>query len=186
MIFNIMGFGLEPERFQGAKRFAHLGHAFGPSLRAVAEAIGMPIDTVDATGEVARATRDLEIAAGVVRAGTVAAQRAIVTGRRNGEPFLSFTANWFVSTDIDADWDLVMSGGWRVIVDGDCPLDLQLRLTAPPETMAETTPGYTANRAVNVVAAVCAAPPGIVTTDQLPTVVANLGSRPRGLDSSRS
>jgi 4-hydroxy-tetrahydrodipicolinate reductase len=37
------------------------------------------------------------------------------------------------------------------------------------------SPGYTANRAVNAVAVVCAAPPGIRTTIDLPQVVAELG-----------
>ena len=37
--------------------------------------------------------------------------------------------------------------------------------------MAETSPGFTANRAVNSVAAVCAADPGIRTTLDLPHIV---------------
>lgn len=36
------------------------------------------------------------------------------------------------------------------------------------------TPGYTANRAVNAVPVVCAAPPGIRTTPDLPQVIARL------------
>jgi len=41
--------------------------------------------------------------------------------------------------------------------------------------MAETTPGYTANRAVNAVPVVCDAPAGIRTTVDLPQIIANLG-----------
>jgi 4-hydroxy-tetrahydrodipicolinate reductase len=37
--------------------------------------------------------------------------------------------------------------------------------------MAATTPAYTANRAVNAVAAVCAAVPGLRTTLDLPHIV---------------
>ena len=40
--------------------------------------------------------------------------------------------------------------------------------------MAEVSPAYTANRAVNSVAAVCAAPPGIRTTADLPWIIASL------------
>ena len=60
-------------------------------------------------------------------------------------------------------------------VEGDCPLDMDLRLAVPLERMAETTPGYTANRAVNAVPVVCEAAPGIRTTVDLPQVVADLG-----------
>jgi 4-hydroxy-tetrahydrodipicolinate reductase len=95
---------------------------------------------------------------------------------------MSFSATWYCSADIDADWDL-RPGGWRVVVDGDCPLEVEIRLVIPLERMAETTPGYTANRAVNAIPLVCEAPHGIQTTVELPQVVANLGGPrdgPRG------
>ncbi len=98
-----------------------------------------------------------------------------VVGRRGGTELLSFSATWYCSTEIDADWDL-RPGGWHVTVEGDCPLDMDLRLDIPLELMAESTPGYTANRAVNAVPFVCAADPGIRTTVDLPQIVADLGS----------
>ena len=50
-------------------------------------------------------------------------------------------------------------------------MDVEIRLAVPLERMAELSPGFTANRAVNAVAAVCAAPPGICTTLDLPHIV---------------
>jgi hypothetical protein len=46
-------------------------------------------------------------------------------------------------------------------------------LAFPIETdqLADVTPGYTAHPAVNAVAAVCGAPPGLVTTADLPPLV---------------
>ncbi|HEY2562644.1 MAG TPA: hypothetical protein VGI44_02965 [Acidimicrobiales bacterium] len=174
MLFDLMGFGKEPAAFD-ARRFAHGAVAFGPSLRLVGEALGMPLDSVESTGALSTATRDVEIAAGTVRAGTVAAQRMTVSGIRHAEPLITFSATWYCSTEIDADWDL-RDGGWRVIVDGDCPLDVEIRLAIPLEQMAATTPGYTANRAVNAVPIVCEAAPGIRTTVELPQVIANLST----------
>jgi 2,4-diaminopentanoate dehydrogenase len=176
MLFQLMGFGKEPAEFD-PRRWSHGAASFGPSLRLIGEAIGLPLDSVESSGEVAVASRDLEIAAGTVPAGTVAAQRMIVAGSRQGEVLLAFTATWYCSTAIDADWTL-RDGGWRVTVEGDCPLELDIRLAIPLERMAETTPGYTANRAVNAVPVVCAATPGIRTTVDLPQVIANLGSAP--------
>ena len=124
--------------------------------------------------ESAAATRTVEIAAGTIEAGTVAGQRTIVTGMRGGRPLLRFLATWYCTTELDRDWDLGETG-WRVTVEGDAPLNVDLRFGIPLERMAETSPGYTANRAVNAVPVVCAAPPGIRTTVDLPQVIAALG-----------
>ncbi len=173
LLFEIMGFGRDPSAFD-PMRWAHGAVAFGPSLRQVADALGLPLDSVDSSGEVACAVRDTVIAAGTVPAGSVAGQRMTVVGRRDGAELLTFSATWYCSTELDAAWDL-RQGGWRVTVEGDCPLELDIRLAVPPERMAEATPGYTANRAVNAVPVVCGAAPGIRTTVDLPQVVASLG-----------
>ncbi len=173
LLFNVMGYGKAPAAFD-ERRWAHGADAFGPSLRATAEAIGLPLDAVEASGAVAVARADVEIAAGTIAAGTVAAQRMVVTGLRAGEPLLTFRANWYCTTDIDADWDLGATG-WRIVVEGDAPLHVEMRFPIPLERMAETTPGYTANRAVNAVPFVCEAAPGIRTTAELPQVISVLG-----------
>lgn len=175
MLFDLMGFGKEPSAFDQG-RWAHGAQAFGPSLRLMGEALGLPLDSVEGSGAVATATRDVEIAAGPIWAGTVAGQRMTVRGIRNGATLLSFSATWYCTTELDADWEL-RSGGWRLRVEGDCPLDIEIRLDVPPERMAETTPGYTANRAVNAVPFVCRAAPGIRTTVDLPQIIADLSAQ---------
>jgi 4-hydroxy-tetrahydrodipicolinate reductase len=173
MLFKIMGFGADPAEFD-QRRWAHGATAFGPSLRLLADALSMPLDFVEASGEVATAARSVEIAAGTVPAGSVAAQRMTVSGLRGGRPLLMFRAHWYCTTDLDPPWDLRPTG-WRITVDGDAPLDVDMRLAVPLERMGEMSPGYTANRAVNAVPFVCDAPPGIRTTVDLPQVVATLG-----------
>jgi 4-hydroxy-tetrahydrodipicolinate reductase len=173
LLFGRMGFGAPPGEID-VRRFAHGAQSFGPSLRLVADALGVPLDGVESTGELAVAARRTEIAAGVLPAGTVAAQRMTVTGIRAGRPFLSFRPTWYCTTDLDPAWD-VRATGWHVRVDGDAPLEVDLRFPVPLERMAAVSPGYTANRAVNAVPAVCAAAPGIRTTVDLPLVTAVLG-----------
>ena len=169
MLFDLMAFGGDPTAFD-ARRFGHLAHAFGPSLSALADAIGRPLDAIESSGEVAVAAHDVEIAAGTVAAGTVAAQRPVVTGLRDGEPLLEFRANWYVTTDVEPAWDL-RETGWRVQVLGDTPLDLEIRFPVEPERYAQVSPGLTAHPAVNAVVTVCAAAPGIRTTFDLPRVL---------------
>jgi hypothetical protein len=173
LLFTIMGFGRPPAAFD-ERRLSHGRTSFGPSLRLVADTLGLPLDDVEASGEVALARRTIEIAAGTLEAGTVAAQRLTVAGMRGGRPLLRFRANWYCTTELEPAWDLLATG-WRVTVDGDAPLDIDLRFPVPIERMADVAPGYTAHRAVNAVPVVCAAPPGIRTTVDLPQVVAALG-----------
>lgn len=171
MIFRLLGFGSDPSRFDPAGFAHHVAASFGPSLRQLATAIGTPLDDVTATATVAAAAHDTAIAAGEIPAGTVAAQRMEVAGIRHGSPLLVFQANWYVTADIESDWDLRPTG-WRVQVDGDAPLDVGISFPVAEERWAATSPGLTAHRPVNSVPYVCAAAPGIRTTADLPQVIA--------------
>jgi len=91
-----------------------------------------------------------------------------------GQPLLRFRATWYCTTALDPGWE-VRETGWHVSVDGDAPLEVTLRMPIPLERMAEVSPAYTANRAVNAVPYICAAAPGIHSTLDLPQVVTALG-----------
>lgn len=174
LLFEVMGFG-QPMAAFDQSRAAHVKADFSGSLAQLAAGIGLDIDEWRAFGEYSAARADTVIAAGTVPAGTMAAQRVTVDGLYRGTPRLRFRANWFVTTDIADAWQLRESG-WRIRVEGDTPLDVEITFPVAPENYAAFTPGLTAHRAVNAVAAVCAAPPGIRTTVDLPQVLARLGA----------
>jgi 4-hydroxy-tetrahydrodipicolinate reductase len=173
MLFDLMGFGREMAPFEDF-RADYVRSSYGPSLRLVADAVGLPLDGLTASGELASTPRDIEIAAGLLKSGTVAAQRITVAGMRDGRELITFRATWYCATDLVPDWDVAPTG-WHVAVDGDAPLDIALRMPVPLEEMAAVSPGYTANRAVNLIAAVCTAEPGIRSTVDLPHALARLG-----------
>jgi hypothetical protein len=173
MLFQVMGFGQAPMPQASEGRAQYLAHSFGPSLQLVAHGLGLPLDAIEAKGEVANASRDIHIAAGVIERGTVAAQRTTISGMRKGRALISFSANWYCSTEIDADWNLRPTG-WHVEVAGDTPLDIQIRCPVPTERWAQVSPNLTAHRPVNAIPYVCAAPPGIRTTLDLPQIIADL------------
>jgi len=81
---------------------------------------------------------------------------------------------WYCTADLEPAWTLRPTG-WHMSVDGDAPLEIDLHMPIPLHRMAEVSPAYTANRAVNAVPYVCAAAPGIRSTLDLPQVVASLG-----------
>lgn len=169
MLFEQMRFGKPLSEFDPNRRASHLLNEYGPPLRGLAEAAGLDVDEWTAWGEVAAARHDTKIVAGEIKAGTAAAQRATVVGRRNGVDVVSFTPYSYCTTEIDPAWDLQRSG-WRVRVRGDAPFDVQLGLPFPLEQLASYVPAYSANRPVNAIPYVCAAPPGILLTDDLPPI----------------
>ncbi|MCU1452010.1 MAG: dihydrodipicolinate reductase [Acidimicrobiales bacterium] len=175
LLFDLMGFGKDPSAFGGSRRWEHGAMSFGPSLSVVADALGLPLDSVEASGEVATARHTTQIAAGTIEAGTVAAQRMIATGMHKGEPLLTFRANWYCTPDIEPAWPLQASG-WHVAVAGDAPLDVTVSFPVAPEDYAAMTPGLTAHRPVNAIPYVVAAEPGIRTIVDLPQVIAMLGA----------
>jgi 4-hydroxy-tetrahydrodipicolinate reductase len=171
LLFGVMGYGAELADFD-QRKVEYVKHDFAASLAQIADAIGIAIDEWTAKGELSAALGDVEIAAGSIPAGTVAAQRITISGMRDGRPVLRFRANWYCSREIaDPDWELRESG-WRIRVESDTPLDVGISFPVRPEDYAAFTPGLTAHRAVNAVAAVCAALPGIRTTVDLPQVIA--------------
>ena len=170
MLFHIMGFGADMAPFD-QRRAEHLKGDFGSSLSQVAAAIGLPADEIEARGELSATRQDLHIAAGTVPAGTVGAMRTTITCKHQGRPVLRFRANWYVTTDIeDADWDLRESG-WRITTEGDTPVKVDIMFPVADEDYAAYTPGLTAHRPINAIPAVCAAPPGIRTTVDLPQII---------------
>jgi 4-hydroxy-tetrahydrodipicolinate reductase len=174
MIFDLMGFGRDPEHFDPRGVEQHGGASFAGSLETLADALSLPLEEVVAHGTVAVARRPVKIAAGKVAAGTIAAQRLEVTGMHKGRPLLTFSANWYLSKDVDPAWDL-RETGWHVLVAGDTPLDVEIHFPVPPDEWAATSPGLTAHRPVNAVPYVCAAKPGIRTTVDLPQIIPVLG-----------
>jgi 4-hydroxy-tetrahydrodipicolinate reductase len=173
LLFDLMGFGKDPAEFD-SRRFGHGAVALGPSLRALADAISLPLEDVESTGEVATARRTVEISAGTVETGTVAAQRMIVSGMRNRQALVRFRATWYCATDIEPAWDL-RETGWHLLLEGDLPLEVDIRFPVSPEEWAATSPGVTAHRAVNAISNVCSAAPGIRTTAELPQIIPALG-----------
>ena len=173
LLFDVMGFGRPPAQYDEA-RLSVVRDSFGPSLHLLADALAIRLDAVEAVGETATAPHPVKIAAGTLETGTLAAQRITVSGIRDGVPILRFRATWYCTTELDQPWDL-RSTGWHISVQGDAPLEVNLRFPMPIEQMAAMSPSYTANRAVNAVPYVCRAAPGIRSTLDLPTIIATLG-----------
>jgi 2,4-diaminopentanoate dehydrogenase len=182
MVIDQMRFGKPLEDFDPDRRKNHLFGEYQPALTVLADIAGLAIDEWTAEGGVAAAREDLHIAAGEIQAGTAAAQRIIINGRSRGTDRIRFIQYGFVAMDVDPDWGLQPTG-WRVRVHGDAPLDLSMPFPVPLEELASVVPAFNANGLVNAIPYVCASPPGILTTEELPHILAR---GPRRVDGPRS
>jgi len=168
LLFELMGFGRSLDSFDPGRSSYLLGE-FGPSLAELADAATLRVDEWTATGQVAAARQDTSIVAGELAAGSIAAQRTVIVGRSEGADVVRFTSTWYCTTDIEPAWDLRPTG-WRVRVRGDAPFDVELPFPIPLDELGAFTPAYTANRPVNAIPYVCAAAPGILSTEDLPPI----------------
>jgi 2,4-diaminopentanoate dehydrogenase len=159
-------FGMDPATIDIAEMTKGMARTDtdGASLRQFADAVGAPLDDLVATAEPGVARNREELGLLTLEPGTIGAWRNIVTGLRAGKPFLEFSRTFYVTKDLDAPWE-VRDSGWHVIVEGDAPLDIEIHF--PKENYAAVTAGYNGHTAVNAVHAVCSAPSGIRTTDEL-------------------
>ncbi len=171
MVMEQMRFGKPLAEFDPDRRKNHLFGEYQPALTVLADIAGFDIDEWTAEGGVAAAKEDLTIVAGEIKAGTAAAQRIIVTGRRGGVDRVRFTQYGFVAMDVDPDWGL-QSTGWRIRVHGDAPIDMSMPFPVPLDELASYVPAFNANGPVNAIPYVCGAHPGILTTEDLPHIVA--------------
>jgi 4-hydroxy-tetrahydrodipicolinate reductase len=164
MLFEQIGFGkpMDPDAYPTPRLLS-----VPPALASVAGSVGWTIDGWTTRTEFAAARRSTQVLAGEIAAGTVGARRLVVAGQSGGRTVLSFAQILYLTKDLDPAWD-VGDTGWRVRVRGDAPLDVELAFPIPVEDLAEYTPAYTANPAVNAVPFVCAARPGLLRTADLP------------------
>jgi 4-hydroxy-tetrahydrodipicolinate reductase len=174
MLTTTMGFGDTPEEFSKRDLHARGDEGFIHSLSLIASAFGLPIERFELASEVAVARSRVPMGGRAVEIGQVAAQRVVTTGFYKGQPLMQFRANWYVSEDIEPHWDLLPDSGWRVTVQGDVPLSVTVAFPVTPEDRVHAFAGLTAHRPVNAISAICAARPGIITTTELPQVIAKL------------
>jgi 4-hydroxy-tetrahydrodipicolinate reductase len=176
MVMDQMRFGKPLTDFDPEGRKNHLFGEYQPPLSVLADIAGFEIEEWSAEGGVAAAKQDLTIVAGEIKAGTAAAQRVVVQGRSGGADRIRFVQYGFVATDVEPDWGLQPTG-WRIRIHGDAPFDLSMPFPVPLDDLASVVPAFNANGPVNAIPYVCAAAPGILTTEDLPHI---LPRGPRG------
>ncbi|GAA3441980.1 dihydrodipicolinate reductase [Planomonospora venezuelensis] len=160
MVAGLMGFTLSAKDYTVAVRpFRAFQRAlFAESVQLVAAALGVTLDEVEESDEFELATEEFEIAAGVVRPDTVCASRWTFSGLVRGRPFMTVECVYKADATRVGRWS---APGFTVHIDGVPQMTV---------TGGEVSDGLAgaASHAVNSIAAVCAAPPGVRTVLDLP------------------
>ena len=169
-----VGFG-QPIGHPELQEMARKGTAiFGEAVRLVADALGVELDEVRCVAEFAQTTADLEMASWTIDAGCVAGVYISWQGIINGNTLIDLNVRWRKGQTLEPDWKIDQDG-WVIQIDGQPTVTTRVGFLPPPYFQAETIADFmtlgrimTAMPAVNAIAAVVAAPPGIVTYTDLP------------------
>jgi hypothetical protein len=160
IVVDLVGFTRSAKDYATAVRpFRAFQRAlFAESVQLVADSLGVTLDEVEESDEFELAAEDFEIAAGTVRAGTVCASRWVFSGLVRGRPIMTVECVYKADATRVTRW---AEPGFTVHIEG------------VPQMMVvveEITHGLAgaAAHAVNSIASVCAATPGIRTILDLP------------------
>jgi len=151
---------------------AHGTAVFAEAVALVADALGVELDEIVCEPEYARTTADLDLGSWSIAAGCVAGIAASWQGRIAGRTVVELNVRWKKGTTLDPDW--VIQDGYTIQIDGRPTVHTRLDLLPPPDFEAKTFADFmvlgmiiTTMPAINAIPLVVAAPPGIVTYNDL-------------------
>jgi hypothetical protein len=149
---------------------------FAEAVRLVADAVGVELDEIKCVSEYAQTTEDLTMASWTIPAGHVAGVFASWQGIVNGKTVIDINVRWKKGQTLEPDWKLD-GDGWKITIDGRPTVNMQVGFLPPHDMIenAKTVEDFfvlghimTAMPPIHAIPAVVAAPPGIVTYNDLP------------------
>jgi 4-hydroxy-tetrahydrodipicolinate reductase len=171
VLFGTMGFAQPLDHtplllFPGA-----LSYAWGGVIGQIAESLGVEVDEIRETHERASLDHDVSLAVGEVPAGTMAGLRFEVQGMVGGRPAIVVEHVTRLEDSVAPEWP--HGNGYRIEIKGSPSFTVDLEMEG--EDGDHNTGGLigTAMRIINAMPSVCAAPPGMVSTLDLPLYGAN-------------
>lgn len=164
IMFGSMGFGATPDEFKvkNKRQKIWLDGLFSESVQMVADGMGLGVTEIVSSLEVEFAETQLEVAAGTVRKGTVAAQHWRWSGLANGEEKIVHETVWRIHPDVAPDW--ATGNNWiRFKGSPDINMEIESNFAFIGDSMLAT-----GMHAVNAIPYVVDAEPGIKTFLDLP------------------
>lgn len=183
-VYDILGFGQPPEVTPFAAAPGIFTFGWGPVLHQLAAGLDIKLDRIDETVERVAADESFDTPTGHIAAGTIAAMRSTLTGYVQDDATLVLDHVTRMRDDIAPDWpqpnisiqpnDLGYGaasgrGLYRVEIEGSPTMRCEFEMAEDHDhDLGARIAG--ASRMVNVIPAVCAAPPGLLSALDLPLV----------------
>jgi hypothetical protein len=176
-----VGFGRPIDDPELPSMTAHGTGVFGEAVRMIGDALGIEFDEVRCDAEYAQTTAALDLGSWTIPAGCVAGVFVSWRGIVAGVTRVELTLRWRKGRTLEPDWQ-IQQDGWVIEVAGRPTVTMKVGFLPPPDFAATTLEEFmvlghimTATPPLNAIPAVVAAPPGIVTYNDLPLIL------PRGM-----
>jgi 2,4-diaminopentanoate dehydrogenase len=170
VMFDVMGFGNAIGDFPMLFLPGVLSIAWGTAIRQLAAGLGVEVDEIRDSVEQEPAPEDLDVAAGHIAKGTVAALRFQIEGMVKGHPLIVVEHVTRLRADLRPDWAQPAhpGGSYRVEITGEPSYFCDIVPTSANGGAPYAAILAAAARIVNSIPDVIAAAPGIRTTLDLP------------------
>ncbi|WP_319450078.1 MULTISPECIES: diacylglycerol kinase [unclassified Mycobacterium] len=170
VMFDVMGFGNQLGDFPMLFQPGVLSIAWGTAIRQLAAGLGVEVDEIRDSVEQEPAPEDLDVAAGRIAKGTVAALRFLIEGMVKGEPVIVVEHVTRLRADLRPDWAQPAhpGGSYRVEITGEPSYFVDIVPTSRNGGAPYAAILAAAGRIVNAIPDVIAAAPGIRTSLDLP------------------
>ena len=168
VMFEVFGFGKPPEHDAIMSMPGVQSGTWGPPVRMLADRLGVELDEIRETYEKVVTPRTLQVAAGTIEAGTVGAVRFETIGVVHGRDAIIIEHVNRMADDLAPEWPTAARDGtYRIMVEGNPDLTCELTV-GQPATASDDGMVATTMRLVNAIPYVCDAPPGLVSSLDLP------------------
>jgi hypothetical protein len=168
-MIDVFGFGLPLDQQPIMAMPGIQAGTWGPPVRMVAAGLGVELDGIRETYERMATPRRLDVACGVIEAGTAGAVRMETIGVVDGRDAIVIEHVNRMAPDLAPEWPTAdRDGTYRIIVDGDPAMHCELVMGATAASANDDGMVATTMRIVNAIPDVCTAPPGLLSSLDLP------------------
>lgn len=165
IMFGMMGFGKSDEEFAKTAKRHHfwLTGLFRENIQMMADGLGIELDGIADSMELAYAPADLQPAAGLINKGTIAGQHWQWAGMKNGRKLIVHETVWRMHQSVAPQWP---EGDNSIIIEGKPRMQINFEADWIEDGLLAT-----GMHALNAVPYVMAAEPGIKTLLDLPWIM---------------
>jgi 2,4-diaminopentanoate dehydrogenase len=168
MMREVFGFGQTLDQGPIMANTGAQATTWSAPIRMIADAMGVELDSIRETYERSITPRELSVACGVIAAGTVGAVRFETIGVVDGRDAIVIEHVNRMAMDLAPEWPSAdRDGTYRIIIEGSPSMQCDLTVGGVGSSSRDGMVA-TAMRIVNAIPAVHAAPPGLLSSRDLP------------------